>query len=107
VRELFGVVTAEGATGGIVISSGTFTQEAMDFAVGKPIELIQGAELLKMIAEVQKEPMMPKPVLDETLCPLCGSKMVLRTAKRGNHAGEQFYGCTAFPKCRGTRPYAG
>lgn len=33
-------------------------------------------------------------------CPDCGSKLVLRTAKRGTHAGEQFYGCSNYPKCR-------
>lgn len=38
---------------------------------------------------------------DVMCCPKCGSPMVLRTAKRGKHAGEQFYGCSKFPKCRG------
>ena len=36
----------------------------------------------------------------ERICPRCGSKLVLRTAKKGTRAGQQFYGCTAFPKCR-------
>ena len=27
-------------------------------------------------------------------------KLVLRTAKKGENAGNQFYGCSAFPKCR-------
>lgn len=34
------------------------------------------------------------------LCPRCGSPLVLRTAKSGRRAGEQFWGCSAFPKCR-------
>ena len=38
--------------------------------------------------------------LDKKICPRCGSELVLRTAKRGAHAGEQFYGCSSFPKCR-------
>ena len=33
-------------------------------------------------------------------CPRCGSELVLRTAKKGNNAGNQFYGCNNFPKCR-------
>jgi hypothetical protein len=37
-------------------------------------------------------------------CPSCGGPMKLRTARRGESAGEKFYGCTKFPKCRGTRP---
>lgn len=36
----------------------------------------------------------------ERQCPKCGSAMLLRTAKRGAHAGNQFWGCSAFPKCR-------
>lgn len=34
------------------------------------------------------------------ICPRCGAELVLRTAKKGEHAGEQFYGCSRFPKCR-------
>ena len=37
---------------------------------------------------------------NELICPRCGSKLVLRTAKKGDNAGNQFYGCSAFPKCR-------
>lgn len=33
-------------------------------------------------------------------CPKCGAKLVLRTARKGANAGNQFYGCSAFPKCR-------
>lgn len=39
-----------------------------------------------------------------TDCPKCGSEMILRTAKQGVNAGQQFYGCSRYPKCRGTRP---
>jgi ssDNA-binding Zn-finger/Zn-ribbon topoisomerase 1 len=28
--------------------------------------------------------------------------MALRTAKTGKHAGRQFWGCTAYPECKGT-----
>lgn len=33
----------------------------------------------------------------EMICPKCGSKLVLRTARKG---GNKFYGCSAYPKCR-------
>lgn len=36
----------------------------------------------------------------ECICPQCGSKLVLRTAKRGNNKGQNFYGCSNFPQCR-------
>jgi DNA-binding helix-hairpin-helix protein with protein kinase domain len=38
------------------------------------------------------------------LCPSCGSAMIRRTAKRGYRAGNQFWGCSRYPNCRGTRP---
>lgn len=134
VRELFGVVSAEGASGGIVICSGTFTHEAKDFARRKPLELIGGTELTRMIEEVKRNPSPHKiqpvsvsfqglesdrpPVKFNTSltgdsenaqasvikCPTCGSEMVLRIAKKGPKAGEKFWGCSAFPKCRGTKP---
>lgn len=34
------------------------------------------------------------------VCPKCGETMVLRKAKRGQRAGNSFYGCKAYPKCR-------
>ncbi len=34
------------------------------------------------------------------VCPKCGVPMVLRTAKRGNTPGQQFYGCLNYPHCK-------
>ena len=34
------------------------------------------------------------------ICPRCGASLILRTARKGTYAGKQFYGCSAFPKCR-------
>lgn len=106
VRELYGVVVAEKATGGVVISSGTFTQEAMDFAKGKPLELLDGSALQNIITEIQKGEIQPRNRLNEKVCLDCGAKMVLRTAKKGQNAGEKFWGCSAYPKCRATKPYS-
>ena len=36
----------------------------------------------------------------ERKCPKCGSRMVLRKARRGANAGNQFWGCSGYPKCR-------
>ena len=51
------------------------------------------------------EPVSPTPeTIPQTneplICPRCGSKLVLRTAKKGANIGNQFYGCSSFPKCR-------
>ena len=37
------------------------------------------------------------------VCPRCGSPMVRRTARQGANAGNQFWGCGSYPKCRGIR----
>jgi four helix bundle suffix protein len=34
-------------------------------------------------------------------CPQCGKPTVLRTAKTGKNAGKQFWGCSAYPDCKG------
>lgn len=34
------------------------------------------------------------------ICPRCGSRMILRNGSRG-----KFYGCSRFPRCRGTLNY--
>lgn len=40
------------------------------------------------------------PKTNEKVCPLCSSSMVKRVAKKGIHAGKQFWACSAFPKCK-------
>lgn len=37
-------------------------------------------------------------------CGKCGKPMVLRTAKRGPQAGSEFWGCSAYPDCKSTKP---
>lgn len=37
-------------------------------------------------------------------CPQCSQPMALRTAKTGAKAGQQFWGCTAYPDCKATIP---
>lgn len=100
VREMFGVLTASNADKVIVICSGKFTQQAIDFASDKPVTLIDGNELLSLINEVQTEPKVE--TVKQNVCPRCGSELVERQAKRGAHAGNAFLGCSAFPKCRYT-----
>lgn len=35
------------------------------------------------------------------VCPKCGAPMVKRKAAKGTNAGNEFYGCSRYPKCRG------
>lgn len=123
VRELFGVMTAEGAAAAIFIASGDYTADARRFAAGKPIELIDRDGFLALVRQFQRdlqkhygyEPATAPATennsqssignsqLSTPMCPVCQSPMKLRTAKKGGHAGAQFWGCSRFPACRGTR----
>ncbi len=107
VRELYGVMAAEGAVGGFVVTSGTFTQEAKTFANGRNIDLIDGSDLKKIISEVQ-QPNVTQPVnkfissaVVAQHCPKCGGAMIKRIAKQGANAGNSFWGCSNYPQCRG------
>jgi restriction system protein len=123
VRELFGVLHSEGADRGILVTSGTFTREAQSFKVGKPLVLVDGPALASLVRDVRtpaatrptvqpshRAPVPPlppdrptAPPSDPLTCPKCGAPMTLRTAKRGNNAGNTFYGCTRYPDCKGIR----
>lgn len=116
IRELYGVIAAGDAAGGFFVASGEYTQEARDFARKCAIELIDGPALADMIAQAREpgpfmdpthrrrtEPAIKPPIADPA-CPACGGAMVRRTAKRGAHAGDEFWGCSLYPRCRGIRP---
>ena len=117
VRELYGVMAARGATGGFVVTSGRFTDDAISFASGRNVTLMDGPKLVGLIrqaragagqtAERTDAAKSTRPTADTahaTACPLCTKPMVRRTAKRGANAGGEFWGCTGYPACRGTRP---
>lgn len=50
----------------------------------------------KKILHVQK--IQEKQQVD--ICPKCGGTLVLRQAKKGIYAGNSFYGCSNYPKCK-------
>ncbi len=108
VRELYGVMAAEGATGGFVVTSGVFTDEARAFAVGRNIELMDGKALHALIRGVSVPAKAataspPAAPAGSPTCPVCQSAMVRRTAKRGANSGNEFWGCSQYPKCKGVR----
>jgi restriction system protein len=111
VRELFGVMSAEGATGGFVVTSGTFTEDAREFAKGRNIKLIDGPALQQLLEQVQdsgattpSDNKVDAKPLALPACPKCGSNMIIREARKGPSAGNKFLGCSQFPGCKGTLP---
>lgn len=84
-------------------------QSYLDSNVEERPEYIEKYEELVNEVGIAEEPQIEKVIEpdpeaafseNELICPRCGSKLVLRTAKKGDNAGNQFYGCSAFPKCR-------
>lgn len=46
----------------------------------------------------------PSPTQSQTpSCPRCNSQMVMRVARRGRYAGNSFWGCSRYPRCKGIR----
>ena len=121
-REFAWVVTREKATRGIFVTCGGYTSAVLSEFASQPIDLVDGPKLLKLAQEVQANPVQPQqtpsaqvtvlPVdaaqpaneAAEPACPKCGSAMRRKTAHQGPNAGNDFWGCSAFPRCRGTRP---
>jgi len=110
VRELYGVMAAEGVTGGFVVTSGYFTDDAQKFARGRNVQLLDGKALLRMLEKLPPSPMprvrteIQVPGVDAQACPTCGSIMVRRVAKRGGNSGQPFLGCSRYPACKTTCP---
>ncbi|SIS42548.1 restriction endonuclease [Neptunomonas antarctica] len=105
VRELYGVIAAAGVKGGFVVTSDYFTAEAVAFSKGKKLGLIDGVKLKKMILAAKKAspesvPEQPEATSEAPVCPKCASSMVKRKARQGANAGNEFWGCSRFPKCR-------
>jgi restriction system protein len=114
VRQLYGVMASRGATGGFVVTSGQYSSDAKAFAQGRNVTLIDGSGLTRLLGAAR-----PTPAVDGReraasaaeaterqavpRCPQCNGEMVRRAARRGATAGQDFWGCAAFPKCRGTR----
>jgi restriction system protein len=107
VRELYGVMAAEKVAGGYVVTSGTFTRDAKEFASGRNIELMDGPALERLLRDGNSAAMVPadrmrekgESIPEPPTCPKCRTPMVLRTAKQGSRKGASFWGCAQYPKC--------
>jgi restriction system protein len=92
-----------------LVTTGTFSHDAIAFASGKPIQLIDAPRLQQLVSSLREAAPDDRTAPEPTVmirCPDCGSPMVARTARRGRFAGETFWGCSRYPVCGGTRAVA-
>src|SRR5436190_5969878 len=106
-QKLYGVMIDQRASAAKIVATTSFTQDAVAFAKGKPIELVDSKCLLRLVRDVQTSRRLAisseEPDHLTPMCPSCSTPMVLREARRGMYAGQKFWGCVNYPKCRGTR----
>lgn len=103
VREFFGVMASHQLKRGTYATTSTFTADATDFAKRNSVHLLDGAGLLKLIA--QRTPEQQQALLAVAFegdyarptCASCGTKMVERKPPKG---GSGFWGCVNDPRCR-------
>lgn len=84
---MYGVMIEHQASKMIIVTSGDFTAEAITFAQGKRLWLVNGSELVHMIEEgrsLTKKQVIeePSPQFPPKLCPNCYSELVVRLAKK-------------------------
>lgn len=116
VQDLFRHMAAVNARSAYMLTIGGYTRQAVAFASGKRIELVNGTGLARLIEEVQQDlseitqsrldvvrdadRTQPRRVV---ICPRCGRSMSRRKEKA---TGRPFYGCSRYPACKGRREIA-
>jgi restriction system protein len=100
IRDLFGAMQHEGASSGLVLTTGHYSDAAVKWAQGKPIKLWGVNELLagSPLSAVKPTTLTAPPT---EACPLCGHDLVRRVNR---NTQIPFWGCAGFPACRFTRP---
>lgn len=96
VREMRGLMAVHRAAKGIVVCSGTFTKDALQFGSENGVELIDGQKLAAMVRSVNGGELLVK----STACPQCGGEMSVRFNRKER---TEFMGCSNYPRCKGTR----
>ena len=108
-REFFGVMASHQLQRGTYATTSQYTPDAQVFAKANGINALDRAGLLKLIAK--RTPEQQQALLavafegdyGRPTCASCGVKMVKRTPSKG---GANFWGCSAYPRCKSRLPMA-
>jgi restriction system protein len=105
VRELRSAMAAAKITEGVLLTSGRFTQEAVNLAVKEGVQTIDGTALLEKMAALPPEKaagLLRFATQGDFLtptCPVCSIKMISRKSTK---EGRKFWGCRNYPACKHT-----
>ena len=111
VQELFGAIAAEGVPAGIMMTAGSYSGEAREFAKDKKLILISGNNLVHSILEMTDE--VQQRLLDiategdyaTPTCPECDTKMELKRPTEESDTEGFVWGCIGEPRCGTTFEY--
>ncbi len=107
VRELVGAMTDAGIRKARLVTVSGYSHPAKELADPHNIEIVNQAELIRMLEALSghSDPEI-QALLTNTrkFCPKCDSLMVVRTTKRGENTGRQFWGCFTYPSCKQMEP---
>lgn len=119
VEELFKVMAATQADGGYMLTAGIYEEEAEEFVRDKNMRLFDNEGLRNLLSVLDTDTTRDAKRKHESrkyseqvtgkrdvLCPKCGRIMVRRVERRGDLITRKYYGCPAYPSCKGERPIA-
>lgn len=104
-REFFGAMRDLSIPAGLIVTLNGYSGDAKDFARRNGIGLWEEDDLLARLNGLDVSAAEALRFLvdnTEKRCPKCDARMVLRTAKKGPTPGQQFWGCSCYPRCRFT-----
>ena len=118
VREMFGLMVHHRAGAVKIVCTGRFTPEAIAFAKGKQIELVDGDRLLRLVEDLRigrtdararpgplgVQPSVLEPPPPPSLAPECPRCRLPMLRRKNRSTGAPFWGCPNFPGCRATVP---
>jgi restriction system protein len=107
VREFRGALSHAKILKGVIVTLRGPTSDAQRLAESDGIEILDEAALaglLRTAGAAHNPEILAALNDDRKFCPKCESEMGLRTARQGSKPGSQFWGCSAYPRCRYTMP---
>ena len=105
VREFVGALAIAEIQSGVFVTLGGYSGQAKQLADERGIEMLNEVGLARSLesTDAKYDPEVLEILRNKRkYCPKCESEKVLRTARKGENPGDQFWGCSAYPRCHYT-----